>query len=160
MPDESIFSYGSVSSKVLFLAGSECSYFRYGPVISELMNRERANTGRRSDVKDRFKACSSLPMYEGAISCEAALWLHWVHRGDLDTVTHVSLLMLDTQLFDDLVLNYPAVQAAMQVHACRWCEWATVRMAGDGDEISDLAHSAQLLSEINWLIRGNSINPS
>merc|ERR1712083_776822 len=49
--------------------------------------------------------------------CEATLWTHWMHMGDLTASHHCQLLELSTLAFVDLVQSYLQMNRIMRQHA-------------------------------------------
>mmetsp|Transcript_131080 Transcript_131080/g.330913 ORF Transcript_131080/g.330913 Transcript_131080/m.330913 type:complete len:789 (+) Transcript_131080:73-2439(+) len=145
MPDEHIFSYGMVCSRMYFMVAGAATYFKYGVILKALMHSGGkfidGTTNGGGECKERLRNIRSESIGERSI-CEASIWVHWVHHGDVDTVSHVSILGLDMKNLDELVLSYPVVQMSMLAHARRF---ATA--LNELDELSDLFDSTQLLQD-------------
>merc|ERR1711870_67398 len=124
LPGDNIFCYGTVCIRMHFIVAGDASYFKYGAILQGMVQRGQRKGQQlqqgSSHLKDRYKQSRSGFISEGDSLCEPTLWVRWAHRGDLDAISQVSLLSLDTKSLADLVDSYPAVQISMQKHALRF----------------------------------------
>lgn len=118
VPEETIFSYGMVCSRMHFIAAGDSTYLKYGAVLRGFMqNAVHRGPVAGNDVKDYYKKSHSQGLQEGMSLCESVLWIRWAHVGDFVAVTRLSLLTLEAQRFEDLVATYLNVQVSLQHHA-------------------------------------------
>lgn len=144
LPEEEIFSYGMVCTRMYLVASGEGSYLKYGTVMRALMQNGSIMHGltASTDLKDRYKRARSELLCAGGALCEAVLWVHWVHLGDFSALTRLSLLVLDARTFEDLVTLYPNVQLALQTHAQRFsCAISTAKDPSDLFNTSSVLHA-------------------
>lgn len=119
MPEDTVFSFGMSCTRMLVIASGKSTYFKYGMILRMLMQNGQAVRGATTatNMKEKYKRMRSEFLREGACLCEAVLWVHWVHLGDFDAVSHLSLLTLEAHRFAELVASYPSVLRALQRHA-------------------------------------------
>lgn len=144
MPEETIFSYGMVCTRMYVIAAGDSSYMRYGTVLRALMQSGTIIRGHAAgtEVKDGYKKIHSEQLQEGASLCESVLWIHWVHIGDFATITRMSVLVLEMMRFEDLVYSYPQVHTSLRQHAQRFL--AAIRAAKDPSDLFNTNRALQL----------------
>lgn len=150
MPEETIFSYGMVCTRMYLIAAGEGSYFKYGAILGALLQSGAVIRGQAdkeaSKVKEQQKVSRSQLLHEGAALCEAVLWIHWVHLGDFASVTYVSMLLLEAVKFEELVTTYPTLRQALQSHARNFV--SAIKVAEDASDLFDTSGALQFVYNV------------
>lgn len=122
IPEETIFTYGMVCTRMYFIAAGRSTYFKYGAILRSLTHSGVNLHGQvvASDTQHHYRKFRSINLREGRALCEPVLFTHWVHMGDFASVTSLSMLVLEHQGFEELLMSYPNVRQALQVHANRF----------------------------------------
>ncbi len=78
----------------------------------------------------------------GTIWCEGALFVRWIYTGELnaDPNTPLSLLVLEGQVFEDLVATFTEVEKALSAHATRVCAFLAKSV-----QVTDLFRSEDMV---------------
>lgn len=142
LPDVNIFSYGMLCTRMYFVVAGEASYLKYGAVLRALMtNGSLHQRGRTSvqEAQERYRRIRLLPLQNGAVLCEPVIWTRWVHFGDLSSTTHVNLLALEVERFENLVQSYPPVQMSLLTHAARFVAGLNNQTASELGDMWDTA---------------------
>merc|ERR1712025_383684 len=63
------------------------------------------------------KGVDRVRVRDGRILCEPALWTHWLHHGELETITCTSTLELPITGFLEFLERYPTLLHWGQEHA-------------------------------------------
>jgi len=168
LPDDLVFHYGVVCTRMYFIVVGDAHYLRYSSTFVKLMQRSDPNSGPRfraskqknllvtlsegsdirlgeaevdlNEVVERNKQLEGQSLQDSGDLCEAVLWTWWAHRGDLEAVTEVSAFELDARNFEEVVSSYLPVQQAMRVHSKRF-----VDALNESPDVSDLFNSAEAL---------------
>lgn len=102
-PDELIFSAQESSTRMYFVLSGELKY--------TLVRRKTCNTtvrlGDQVLTQDQYLS-------------EAALWMHWQHRGDLVVTNFANLLTIVSLQFQSLIQTHPPAYASCVLYARRY----------------------------------------
>lgn len=142
MPDEHAFCHGELCTHVYVVLAGQLSYLRYSEIIRVLMDSAVAQKGfgQNEAPLSRFIESRLTSVAAGNWLCEAVLWMHWVHRGDVRSNNNTTLFALQVDNFELIVQNYPNVKLFGKKHAQRFIQAMSIQ-----DNESDLFGSNDLL---------------
>lgn len=124
-PGDKVFQHGIMCNRVYFLDAGVGWYLPCSPLIPHV---KAAVIQQSTEMwKDWYAAYWHRLAFKveelGTRWCEAALFVGWIHTGDLEADPNkaLSLLVLEAHEFEDLVAKFTEVQTALLVHATRIC---------------------------------------
>jgi len=118
-PQDFVFSFGTLCKHMYFAVKGTSMYLRYSLILRALLHHTTLNWNMPhfSTILDRYWATHGKQVSERECACEAALWVPWAHTGDWRAQSHFTALVLDVQMFGDIIGYYPLVQRPMKAHA-------------------------------------------
>lgn len=158
-PDDTIFTYGETCGCLYMSVSGDLQYVIYSSIIEALVMATTGWSGgmatRQTTSKGMSRATSYFSMgpatdfkkvREGQMLCEASLYTHWVHKGDLLSESHVCMIKLESNSFEKLVDAYPMVRRFGASHARRF-----VAVLNASKSVSDLFQTSDVFENASML---------
>merc|ERR1712151_1084287 len=122
---EGVYSYGERCSTMYIVAAGDLTYHKYGVVAQVLMRNQRSSEPRRVSEENLVSAQTRfgpvpVAVKEGQWLGEAALWVSWLHRGDLSVLSQAWYFTLEAASFASIVADHMGVHRALAYHATRF----------------------------------------